>query len=274
MDFFFDWLRTTTWATSADWGELAYWEVTLRLAAATILGGAIGFERERRDRAAGLRTHALVSVGAALAMIVSTYGFPLPPAGSSGSLDPSRIAAQVVSGVGFLGAGVIIFRDNTVRGLTTAVTVWAVAGVGLAAGGGLYVAALVGTAFMLLVQAGLKPIERKIFAKYAKQHRILLTVDHGVDALEGIHFATAETPVRLRSLQFDHARGSDLDVVELTLLADTQQQVLDLLTRLREVKSVHSIAYGRRSSIVQRRVRDEGHDFGHDEDDDEGNDQA
>ncbi|HQB45786.1 MAG TPA: hypothetical protein PLV85_19395 [Polyangiaceae bacterium] len=92
--------------------------------------------------------------------------------------------------------------------------------------------------------------------------------------MEGIHFATAETPVRLRSLQFDHARGSDLDVVELTLLADTQQQVLDLLTRLREVKSVHSIAYGRRSSIVQRRVRDEGHDFGHDEDDDEGNDQA
>ncbi|HQB45785.1 MAG TPA: MgtC/SapB family protein, partial [Polyangiaceae bacterium] len=82
-------------------------------------------------------------------------------AGSSGSLDPSRIAAQVVSGVGFLGAGVIIFRDNTVRGLTTAATVWAVAGVGLAAGGGLYVAALVGTAFMLLVQAGLNPSNGK-----------------------------------------------------------------------------------------------------------------
>src|SRR5699024_2156148 len=100
-----------------------------------VLGGLIGLERERLDRAAGFRTHALVAVASALIMVVSTYGFPATSREGGGGLDPSRMAAQVVSGVGFLGAGVIILRGNTVRGLTTAATIWAVAGLGLAAGG-------------------------------------------------------------------------------------------------------------------------------------------
>src|SRR6188472_3120924 len=100
MDFDIDWLNWDSfWAMSSDWGQLSFWELTLRLAAATFFGGLIGLERERLDRAAGLRTHALISVGSALVMIVSTYGFPMPPDGSEGSLDPSRMAAQVVSGV-------------------------------------------------------------------------------------------------------------------------------------------------------------------------------
>jgi putative Mg2+ transporter-C (MgtC) family protein len=268
MDFDFDGLQWDSfWAMSSDWGQLSFWELTLRLAAATFFGGLIGLERERLDRAAGLRTHALISVGSALVMIVSTYGFPMPPDGTEGALDPSRMAAQVVSGVGFIGAGVIIFRDNTVRGLTTAATLWAVSGVGLAAGGGLYAAALVGTAFMLLVQAGLKPVERKVFGKNARRHRIVIAVDQGEDALKGIHFATTETPVRLHSLQFDQAGDDDFDTVELTLLADTQQQVLDLIQRLRTVESVHSIKYGRRSSTIRRRVRDEGNGNGQDDED-------
>jgi putative Mg2+ transporter-C (MgtC) family protein len=275
MDFDIDWLNWDSfWAMSSDWGQLSFWELTLRLAAATFFGGLIGLERERLDRAAGLRTHALISVGSALVMIVSTYGFPMPPDGSEGSLDPSRMAAQVVSGVGFIGAGVIIFRDNTVRGLTTAATLWAVSGVGLAAGGGLYAAAIVGTGFMLLVQAGLKPIERKVFAKHARRHRIMIMVDHGEDALKDIHFATTETPVRLHSLQFDQAGDGDLDTVELTLLADTQQQVLGLIQRLREVESVHSIEYGRRASTVRRRIRDEGDGHAADEDIDDDNGHA
>src|SRR5688500_9035766 len=104
MDLNWDW----AWPNSMDWGQLPFWDLVMRLAAATVLGGLIGLERERLDRAAGLRTHALVSVASALIMVVSTYGFPAPPDGTAGSLDPSRIAAQVVSGVGFLGAGVII----------------------------------------------------------------------------------------------------------------------------------------------------------------------
>jgi len=266
MDFDFDWLEWDSfWAMSADWGQLPFWELTLRLAVATFLGGLIGLERERLDRAAGLRTHALVSVGSALFTIVSIYGFPAFP-GGEGSLDPSRVAAQIVSGIGFLGAGIIIFRDNTVRGLTTAATIWSVAGIGMASGGGLFAAAILGTGFMLLIQAGLKPVERKVFAKHARQHRVVMTVDHGEDALQGIQFATATTPVRLHSLQFDHTSDSDVDTVELTLITDSQQEVLDLVQRLRTVESVHAISYGHRSSVVRRRVRDEGNGYASDDD--------
>src|SRR5436305_11059506 len=121
----------------------------LRLGLATVLVALIGLERERLDRAAGLRTHALVAAASALLMVVSGYSFPDLVASPR---DPTRMAAQVVSGIGFLGAGVIIFRKNTVRGLTTAASIWAVAGLGLAAGGGLCAAAGIGTLFILLVQ--------------------------------------------------------------------------------------------------------------------------
>ncbi|MEJ0066722.1 MAG: MgtC/SapB family protein [Caulobacteraceae bacterium] len=107
------------------------------MAAAAVLGCAIGFERERLLWAAGIRTHMLVSVGACLLMIVSAYGFQHAIAEPHVILDPSRVAAQVVSGIGFLGAGAILMRGQVVRGLTTAASIWAVAAVGLAAGGGM-----------------------------------------------------------------------------------------------------------------------------------------
>jgi len=243
------------WAIDAGWGQLPMWDLCLRLFMATMLGGLIGLERERLDRAAGLRTHALVSVASALIMIVSTYGFPLPPEGVDGQFDPGRLAAQVVSGIGFLGAGMIIFRENTIRGLTTAATVWSVAGVGLASGSGLYAAAIVGTGFMLLILAGLKPLERRMFPRHARQHRVVLEVAHGENALEGIHFATSETPVRLRSMQFDHDSGRETDTVELTLMAENQQDILNLISQLRKMESVHGIKYHRGSSIVRKRER-------------------
>ena len=136
------------------------WEMALRLLIAVGLGSLIGFERERLVWAAGLRTHMLVCVGSCLIMIVSAFGF----AGVLGPhviLDPSRIAAQVVTGVGFLGAGSIILRNEVVKGLTTAASLWAVSAVGLAVGGGLYLAAVVATAIILFILAGIKPIEER-----------------------------------------------------------------------------------------------------------------
>src|ERR1041384_8355987 len=125
--------------------------VVLRLLVAAVLGCLVGLERERLDRAAGLRTHALVAVGSALCMLVAAFGFSeimrMPQVG----LDPSRVAAQVVSGIGFLGAGTIIMQREIVRGLTTAASVWTVAGIGLAVGGGLYVAAGTATLLTLLI---------------------------------------------------------------------------------------------------------------------------
>ena len=121
-----------------------FWEFVLRLFVAGILGAIIGLEREYRAKEAGFRTHFLVSLGSALIMIVSQYGFQNVLGMPSMSLDPSRVAAQVVTGIGFIGAGTIIIQRQFVRGLTTA------AGIGLAIGGGMYGVGIVATFFTLL----------------------------------------------------------------------------------------------------------------------------
>lgn len=130
-------------------------EFILRIFIAAILGGVIGLEREYRAKEAGFRTHFLVALGSALFMIVSAYGFEEAALLPGHRLDVSRVAAQVVSGIGFIGAGTIIFHksENVVRGLTTAAGVWVVAAIGLACGGGMYALAIAAT---VLVLAGLE----------------------------------------------------------------------------------------------------------------------
>lgn len=125
-------------------------DIVLRIVLAGVLAGAIGLERELRSKEAGLRTHFLVGVGSALIMIVSQYGFADVLRYNNISLDPSRIAAQVVSGIGFLGAGTIIIERKMVRGLTTAAGIWVVAAIGLASGAGLYMIAILGTIAVLV----------------------------------------------------------------------------------------------------------------------------
>ncbi len=119
---------------------IPYWEVTLRLLLTVVLCGAIGFEREIRDQPAGFRTHILLGLGATLFTLVSAYGFEpftREALGSGGlQFDPTRISAQIVTGVGFLGAGAIIRRGGDVRGLTTAASLWATAAIGMAVGAG------------------------------------------------------------------------------------------------------------------------------------------
>ncbi len=122
----------------------------LRIFIAALLGGAIGLEREYREKAAGFRTHFLVALGSALFMIISAYGFEGALVSPEHRLDVSRIAAQVVSGIGFIGAGTIIFQKNAVRGLTTAAGVWVTAAIGLACGAGVYILAAVATLMVLL----------------------------------------------------------------------------------------------------------------------------
>ncbi|MBP6527192.1 MAG: MgtC/SapB family protein [Prevotella sp.] len=122
----------------------------LRLFVAALLGGIIGLEREYREKAAGLRTHFLVALGSALFMIVSAYGFDGALTNSQMRLDVSRIAAQVVSGIGFIGAGTIIFQKNSVHGLTTAACVWVTAAIGLTCGAGMYLLAVSATLLVLI----------------------------------------------------------------------------------------------------------------------------
>ncbi|HET7646108.1 MAG TPA: MgtC/SapB family protein [Candidatus Limnocylindria bacterium] len=128
-------------------------DLTLRLTVGLILGAVIGFERELHRQPAGFRTHSLVSLGAALFTIVSAYGF------TGDQVDPTRIAAQIVSGIGFIGAGTILQHRGHIRGLTTAASLWSVAAIGTAAGARLYVVAIVGTLLILIILSILDRVE-------------------------------------------------------------------------------------------------------------------
>ena len=216
-------------------------DTLLRLGIATVLGALVGLERERLDRAAGLRTHTLVAVASALLMLVSGYSFPDFGAEPR---DPTRMAAQVVSGIGFLGAGVIIFRKNTVRGLTTAASIWAVAGVGLAAGGGMVAEAGIGTGFILIVQAGLRPLERRFFA-HQQDHRLLLRVARSAGRLVAVERAIAAGGVDLRGLRLRPVRDGAEDRVELDLGAAQEGAVGALVERLRGMEGVRVVTYTR-----------------------------
>lgn len=137
------------------------WQSILDIVIALALCGVIGLEREWRQKSAGMRTHTLVGVGAALIMVVSKYGF-FDVIGHDVTVDPSRVAAQIVSGIGFIGGGVIFVRRDIVRGLTTAATVWLAAGVGMAAGASLRLIALAATVIYLIVVFGFNRIIRAL----------------------------------------------------------------------------------------------------------------
>ena len=129
------------------------WRMCLRLFTACICGASIGYERSLRQKEAGLRTHIILALGACLAMIVSKYGFAdIAEMGAMKTSDGARIAAQVISGVGFLGAGVIFVRGGSVKGLTTAAGIWTTSSVGLAIGAGIYEVGVIATFFMVLTQ--------------------------------------------------------------------------------------------------------------------------
>jgi MgtC family len=157
-------------------------ESLLRLALAALLGGLIGVERELREREAGLRTHLLVSLGSALFTIVGAYGFHafLNSGASVVRADPTRIAAQIVTGIGFLGAGAIIRQGLSVRGLTTAATLWVVAAVGLAAGAGYYSVAVITTGLVLLALWPLRIIAYRILVRFRPEDgRLLVALPAG-----------------------------------------------------------------------------------------------
>jgi putative Mg2+ transporter-C (MgtC) family protein len=129
-------------------------ELTVRLVVALVLGAVIGWERELQRMPAGFRTHALVSLGSAIFTIISAYAFTGPLS------DPTRVAAQIVSGIGFLGGGAILHYGGTVRGLTTAASLWAVAAVGMAAGAGLFVIAAVSAVLVIVALELFQRLER------------------------------------------------------------------------------------------------------------------
>ena len=159
-----------------------YTEFIIRLVVASLMGVIIGLEREYRSKEAGYRTHFLVALGSALLMIVSQYGFTEVLKADLVRLDPSRIAAQVVSGIGFLGAGTIILQKQFVRGLTTAAGLWAAAGIGLAVGAGMYLLALAAT-ILTLIGLEVMKFAAQMFGGDNRLIRVVVTLD-GIKRLE------------------------------------------------------------------------------------------
>jgi putative Mg2+ transporter-C (MgtC) family protein len=220
-------------------------EFALRMLLATLLSGSVGLERERGERAAGLRTHALVGLGSCLVMLVSAFGF-YDWHFTSGALDPSRIAAQVVSGIGFLGAGVIIFqRDReVVRGLTTAASVWVVAGIGLAVGGGMYITAAVGTGITLLILAGLKPLERRVARRRSStaDSRLGLELDAALLPVRDIISSVQQVGLQVRTVRLRPSNQPDSQQMELVYSGDPAPEALiELVDHLRELRGVHRL---------------------------------
>ena len=220
--------------------DITWAEVALRLAVAAALTGAVGLERELRERAAGLRTHMLVGVGSALFTLVSAYAWGdfTFDRQLGVVLDPTRISAQIVTGIGFLGAGAIIRQGLSVRGLTTAAGLWVAAAIGMAVGAGYWAAALIATAVVLV---GLGPL-RWAEAEFVRRARLggAFEIDLGPEGPLAPVLAVLEgrrAPIgRIRV--DDTAEGRQVRV-EVELPAGvSRHDVVEELTRLPEVTSV------------------------------------
>ncbi len=212
-----------------------------RLAMAAALGSVIGLERERLLWAAGLRTHMLVCTGACLFMLVSAFGFGDVAGQSHVVLDPSRVAAQVVSGIGFLGAGTILLRGEMLKGLTTAASIWAVAAIGLASGGGLYVPALAATAIVFAILAGVKPVEESWRSRMRPQC-LDVVAQAGALSLEGLQEATGLPASRVRQFVVRPGPAKDQDAIRIVLTRLSAAQAERIARTLRAMPEVESVA--------------------------------
>ncbi len=226
--------------------EISYWEIALRLGLAVIFGGLVGFERETHNRPAGFRTHILVCTGSALIMMVSAYGF-INEFGAAYQLDPGRIAAQVVTGIGFLGAGTILQQRGSIRGLTTAASIWVVSGIGLATGIGFYVGAALATMLVLISLLYLGRVDRKLL----QRRRIKILQVKAVDqpgllsrvtgAISGSNLDISKA--YLKAHEFDPLFEQEVVEIELALVARHGFQEDILFSRLSALSGILEIVW-------------------------------
>jgi putative Mg2+ transporter-C (MgtC) family protein len=217
-------------------------QIILRLLVAAVLGALVGLERERLEWAAGMRTHALVSLGSALFMVVSIFGFSDILNEQHVILDPSRVAAQVASGIGFIGAGTIIFRREVVKGLTTAASIWAVAAVGLAVGGGMFLAAGFSTLLALALLVLAKPLKARMFPNRKEARRVRLIVERGTPLAE-LREEIEASEVPLERIVVRPSSADEEDDAELVLgKGSRQEELLSLMEGLRRVSEVREVS--------------------------------
>ena len=215
--------------------EIDFTEAFLRLLVASALGTVIGIEREYRSKEAGYRTHFLVALGSTLLMIVSQYGFS-DFAGQPGyRLDPARVAAQVVSGIGFLGAGTIIFHRSIVRGLTTAAGIWTTCGIGLAVGAGMYA---LGVAATLMSLVGLEVLTYAL-SRFGWQNAVIEFSTTDRNALQEVTLSSLKETYRVVSYEMDEQVLGDVITynVRLQIRVRSAEERRQFLFKLAQSKS-------------------------------------
>ncbi len=228
-------------------------DLVWRLGVALGLSSVIGIEREFRQKSAGMRTYALVGTGAALFMLVSQYGFA-DVLGKHSTLDPSRVAAQVVSGIGFIGGGVIFVRRDAVRGLTTAAGVWATAAVGMAAGGDLPLLASVTTLIYLIVSGAFPLLERLLPRSRFSASRVRLTYRDGEGVLRDLLSSVSERGFAVSDVKVERAskrNGNGQRAVTVRLEVRGPGSVSSLASDLDDVDGVLAV-----SAAEDRRLDD------------------
>ena len=227
----------------ADVPSLDWPEVLLRVGLAAVFGAVLGLERELREREAGLRTHLLVSVGSALFTIVSAYGFRefLNSGESVVRADPTRIAAQIVTGIGFLGAGAILRQGLSIRGLTTAATLWVVAAIGMAVGAGYYSAAAITTAVALVALWPLRALTWRVVRRYRGETGLLLVQIPAGESPAGVIDAVERADARIESVEI--SREENRRNVALTLELQRAELARELVMRLADVENVLEVRW-------------------------------
>ncbi len=225
---------------------ISWWDVAARLGLAVLLGGAVGFERESHNRPAGFRTHILVCVGAALFMMVSAYGY-IGQVKPGFQADVERIAAQVVTGVGFLGAGTILRHRGSVHGLTTAASIWAVSAVGLAVGIGFNAGAITGTAFILLSLLVLGRLDQKILQQRRFKLLSVRAVDQpGLLGRVGGVLGSMQINIRrvsLEPLEYDMTLQAEVITMDFQLTVPVLLDCQQLFQRLICLKGILEISW-------------------------------
>ena len=218
-------------------------DLMLRLLVALVLGAIVGLERERQERAAGLRTVTMVSLGSCLFTIIGAYGFA--------NTDPSRVAAQIVTGIGFLGAGTIFLRKDLVRGLTTAATIWAVAAIGMAAGTAHYFEAAFTTLLILAVLMVLKPIEKRFF-KRPSEAQVSVIIPRHDGEIEEVRAALGTLGAFPLSIRI-HELNETEDRLEIDVGLPANRTTAELLRQLRTVPGGRQVLISR--DLIEDRVR-------------------
>lgn len=221
---------------------LAFWfdqiAFLIRMLLACLCGAAIGFERKNRLKEAGIRTHLIVSLAAALMMIVSKYGFFDLLVNESIKLDPSRVAAGIVTGIGFLGGGMISIRKQVVSGLTTAAGVWATMGVGMAIGAGMYVLGIVSTLMIIVSQLILH--SKTYWKKNIIAEPITVQMENSAEAIAYLHEKIKEAGTPVLGMKADKIDGNLLEV-EISVKLPAGYDMLSLIKLFQDNHYVKSV---------------------------------